>query len=75
MSTTFNVGGTVQVEASIADGRVRATPGQSLKIDIEGFKYDIGGVRGTYNGAVAQSVTDDDTNYVYLDADGIQRRR
>ena len=67
--TTFNVGGTVQIEASISDGRVKATPGQSLKIDVEGFMYNIGGVRGTYSGAVAQSVTDDDTSYVYLDGD------
>jgi hypothetical protein len=68
--TTFNVAGTVQIEAKLADGRVKATPGQSLKIDVEGFKYDIGGFRGVYNGAVAQSVTDDDTNYVYLDSAG-----
>lgn len=70
MTTTFNVGGTVQIEAAIADGRVKATSGQSLKVNVEGFKYDIGGVRGTYDGAVAQSVTDDDTSYVYLDSAG-----
>jgi hypothetical protein len=68
--TTFNVGGTVQIEATLADGRVKTTPGQSLKIDVEGFKYDIGGKRGTYDGATAQSVTDDTTSRVYIDSDG-----
>jgi hypothetical protein len=65
--TTFNVGGTIQIEANITDGRVKATPGQSLKVDVEGFLYNIGGLRGSFDGAVAQSVTDDDTNYVYFD--------
>ena len=53
----------------LTDGRVYAsvTP---LKIGVLPFKYDIGGLRGTFIGASEQSVTDDDTNYVYLDEDG-----
>lgn len=70
MTTTFNVGGTIQVEAAVTDGRIKSTPGQSLKVDVQGFMYNLGGLRGTYDGAVAQSVTDDDTSYVYLDDSG-----
>lgn len=60
-------GTTVGINVNLSTGQISPTPGQSLKIDVPGFKYDIGGVRGAYNGAVAQSVTDDDTSYVYLD--------
>lgn len=60
-------GTTVGINIAFQTGRVVAsrTP---LKVDIPGFKYDIGGLRGTYAGAVSQSVTDDDTSYVYLDS-------
>ncbi len=60
-------GTTVGINVNLSTGQISPTPGQSLKIDVPGFKYDIGGVRGAYNGAVAQSVTDDDTSYIYLD--------
>jgi hypothetical protein len=67
MAQPFEVKGTIGIEATLIDGNVSPTPGQALKIDVRGFLYDIGGLRGTYSGAVAQSVTDDDTSYVYLD--------
>ena len=62
-------GTTVSVTMAFQTGRVTVarTP---LKVNVPDFKYDIGGVRGTFIGAVNQSVTDDDTNYVYLDDDG-----
>lgn len=62
-------GTTVGINVNFATGAVKCTTGVSLKIDIPSFKYDIGGKRGTYVGAVNQSVTDDDTSYVYLDND------
>jgi hypothetical protein len=65
--TLFNVQGLVKVAATVEEGLVKPTPGQSLKVNIEGFRYDIGGKRGAYAGAIAQTVTDDDTSYVYLD--------
>ena len=67
MPTTISIasGATVGVDAELRAGGVRAsiTP---LKIDVAGFRYDIGGLRGIYVGAVDQSVADDDSNYVYL---------
>jgi hypothetical protein len=55
---------------ALETGFVKPTSGQPLKIDVAGFKYDIGGRRSVYDGDVAQSVTDDDTSYVYVDQDG-----
>lgn len=66
----FEVQGLVSTKATLDTGLVTVTSGQSLKIDISGFLYDIGGLRGAYSGAVSQSVTDDDTSYVYLDSNG-----
>jgi hypothetical protein len=63
----FNVEGLVSTKATLDTGLVTVTAGLSLKIDVQGFLYDIGGLRGTYTGAVSQSVVDDDTSYVYLD--------
>jgi hypothetical protein len=42
-----------------------------LYINIEGFRYEMEGTRGSYAGAVAQSVTDEQTNYVYLNDSGV----
>lgn len=70
MSQPYDVKGTVGIEVSLSTGNVSVTPGSSLKVDVRGFKYDIGGRRGTYDGDAAQSVTDDDTSYVYVDQDG-----
>lgn len=69
VTTTIASGSTVGVDAQLQAGLVRAsiTP---LKINISQFKYDIGGLRGVYTGALDQSVTDDDTSYVYLDNTG-----
>jgi hypothetical protein len=63
----FTVEGLVSTKATLDTGLVSVTAGQSLKIDVSGFLYDIGGLRGAYSGALAQSVTDDNTSYVYLD--------
>lgn len=62
------VEGTIQIAATLSAGLVNAHP-DPLKINVMSFRYDIGGYRGTYNGAVAQAVADDDTSYVYLDDD------
>jgi hypothetical protein len=65
--TIFNVEGLVSTKSTLDTGLVTPSVGQSLKIDVQGFLYDIGGLRGAYAGAVTQSVSDDDTSYVYLD--------
>lgn len=66
MAVTLAENTAVIINAQLADGEVyrEVSP---LKIGIKSFKYDIGGNRGVYSGAVGQSVTDDNTNYVYLD--------
>lgn len=69
-SVNLSDGTTVGINVSLSTGRIVPTPSQSLKIDVPGFKYDIGGLRGVFSTAGAQSVTDDDTNYVYLDSSG-----
>lgn len=58
--------GTVAMEAQLSVGLVEVA--NDLKVNVRGFNYDFGGTLGTYEGAVYQSVADDDTNYVYLDA-------
>lgn len=63
------VQGTVVQEVTLNTGLVYLHP-DPLKFNINPFKYDIGGKRSTYAGVLGQSVTDDDTNYVYLDSDG-----
>lgn len=65
----YEVTGTVMQAVILSTGRV-ATSQSPLKIDVSGFKYNIGGLWGVFDGAVAQVVTDDDTSYVYLAADG-----
>jgi hypothetical protein len=61
-----NVIGTVGMEAQLMVGLVAAVG--DLQVDVKGFRYDLGGTMGYYSGAVYQSVTDNSTNYVYLDA-------
>lgn len=39
-----------------------------LTIQVNNFYYDLGGVHGKYIGSVGNAVTDDSTNYVYLDS-------
>jgi len=64
-----NVEGIVGLELTLGPGLVKQHP-DPLRVNIEALKYDIGGLRGTYDGAVAQSVTDDDTSYIYLNSSG-----
>jgi len=63
-----NVIGTVGMEAQLMVGLVAAV--DDLQVDVKGFRYDLGGTMGYYSGAVYQGVTDNSTNYVYLDAGG-----
>jgi len=53
--------------ARVAQGSVWA----ETALDVGAFPmaYQIAGVQKTFGGATGQAVTDDDTNYVYLDAD------
>lgn len=69
-TSSYITGGIVSQEVQVTAGLISAAI-ESLKIDVRGFKYDMGGVRDTYIGSVAQSVTDDDTNYVYLSEAGV----
>lgn len=51
--------------------QMHVTPSStSLKVNVDSLRYDIGGKRDKYDGASDQSVTDDETNYIYLDTDG-----
>jgi len=63
-------GTTVGIEVKFMVGNVSPTPGQSLKINVPGFRYDLGGACGDFDGAVAQAVPDDDTAHVYLNQYG-----
>jgi hypothetical protein len=67
-SPIFNVSGVVGVEAVIAPGRLIPTGG--LYFTILPFNYEEDGVRQQYSGVLSQLLTDDATNYVYLDYDG-----
>jgi hypothetical protein len=60
------VQGTVGMNAQLTAGLVEAVA--DLNVDVKGFRYDLGGTLGYFDGAVYQSVTDEATNYVYLDA-------
>jgi len=63
------VEGTVNLAVQLGAGEVRQHP-DPLKVNVLPFKYDIGGLRGTYAGVLGQSCTDDDTTYLYLDDEG-----
>lgn len=69
MAVTLAEGTRVGLDVSLEGGKVNVavTP---LKIEIKSFKYNIGGLYGVFVGVVDQSVTDDATNYVYLDNTG-----
>ncbi len=64
----LNIEGTVKLDATLGSGLVGLHP-DPLRVNVDSCKYDIGGLRGTYDGAVAQSITDNDVSYVYLDDD------
>lgn len=66
---SVNVEGIVGLELTLGPGLVKRHP-DPLRVNVESFKYDMGGIRDTYDGAVAQSVTDDDANYIYLSEAG-----
>jgi hypothetical protein len=51
------------------DGRV--TSDGNLTVAVASAKWDIGGQHGSYLGSEGNSVTDDDTSYVYLDEFGV----
>lgn len=63
-----NVTGVVGIEAVIAPGRIIPTEG--LYISILPFNYEEDGVRQQFNGALNQLMTDNTTNYLFLDYDG-----
>lgn len=66
---TVKVEGIVGLELTLGPGLVKKHP-DPLRVNVESFKYDMGGIRDTFDGAVAQSVTDDDANYIYLSEAG-----
>lgn len=68
-STYLADGTTVGIAVHLETGNV--SPGRSsLRADVAGFKYDIGGNRGTFDGYAAYPVSDDTTTYLYLDKTG-----
>jgi len=64
-----NVQGTVSQVVQLEPGLVEAH-GDPLYINIRGFRWEMDGSKGSYAGVTAQAVTDDDTNYVYLNDSG-----
>jgi hypothetical protein len=52
--------------AVLYDGAVVAD--SDLTVLVNGFYYDLGGTKGKYAGSTCNSVTDDATNYVFLDS-------
>jgi hypothetical protein len=42
-------------------------PDGDLTIKVNAFHFDMGGTKGKFPGAIVQAVTDNNTNYVYLD--------
>jgi hypothetical protein len=61
--------GTVGMNAQLTAGLVEAV--DDLQVDVKGFRYDMGGTVAHFEGAAYQTVTDDTTNYVYIDAGGL----
>ena len=61
--------GTVKEEGVLAPGLVEAHS-DPLYINVRGCRWEMDGMKGSYAGATAQSVTDDQTNYVYIDSSG-----
>jgi hypothetical protein len=61
-----------EVEAAVAavfkDGAVERDG--ILTVSVQQFGYDMAGTKGLYAGSVTNSVTANDTNYVYLDSTG-----
>lgn len=67
MTVTLAEGSAVIIDAQLRDGLVSRSVAQ-LKVSVASFKYDIGGNRGIFIGDSDVSVTDDSTNYLYLDS-------
>jgi hypothetical protein len=63
-----SVTGVVGIEAVIAPGRI--IPVDGLLISILPFNYELAGKRQQFSGALNQAMTDDATNYLFLDFDG-----
>lgn len=61
-----------EVEAAVAavfkDGAVERDG--VLTVSVQQFEYDMAGTKGLYSGSVTNSVTANNTNYVYLDSAG-----
>jgi hypothetical protein len=62
------VHGTMELDAYLANGRVKQTG--LLEIMVNPLGYEVDGKRNAYAGILGQAVTDDATNYVYLDHTG-----
>lgn len=64
----MEIAGEVQLAPTsvIRDGSV--VPCGDLSVSVLSFAYDLAGVQGKFLGAANQSVTDNQTNYVYLDS-------
>jgi hypothetical protein len=62
-------GSVVAMEAKFLDGLVRQD--RDLSIKIEPYRWEIDGSYGLYAGVTNESVTDNDTNYVYMDSAGL----
>lgn len=60
--------GTITQDLQIADGRVFADG--DLTIAVNTFTYEIDGNRSSFVGVAGQSVTDDNTSYVFVDNEG-----
>lgn len=62
------VQGTVDIRTQFMPGLVSME--DLLTVSVASFRYDMDGIKGEYAGVASQAVTDDQTNYVYLDSGG-----
>lgn len=66
---SVSIDGTVRLVGQLSPGLVEAHS-SALYVIVKGCKYNIGGVAGTYSGSAAELMTDNTTNYLYLDYTG-----
>jgi hypothetical protein len=68
MPQNFEVHGQVTMEAVLVSGQVK--PDGDLSFGVASFAFEVSGVKYRFAGATSVPVTDDATNYVYIDDDG-----
>ena len=63
------VQGTLDLSGILADGRIESDG--DLTVKINGFYYDLSGLKGYYHGSCGNIVTDNNINYIYIDSSAV----